>query len=145
VDVFAAGGEPAAPPVQGSIAMGPAALIAAQAIPAGINFLSGLFGNRAQTRINQQSLAQQLQMFREQQAFLQAQAEQDRLQWESQQAEDQRRYDQMMGLQKEQWEAQQRLRAPYREASQRILGGAFGDGTIRPYPGATLGQMLQRG
>jgi DNA-binding protein H-NS len=130
-------------------------LIAPALVQGGFNLFSGLFGNRSQNRMNQQSLAQQLQMFREQQAFLQQQAEQDRLRWEAQQAEDTRRYNDMMGMQKEQWEAQQgmqkeqweaqqQLRAPYRAASRNLLDGAFGGGAINRYPG-TLGNLLQRG
>jgi hypothetical protein len=118
--------------------------IAPALVQGGFNLFSGLFGNRSQNRMNQQSLAQQLQMFREQQAFLQQQAEQDRLRWEAQQAEDTRRYNDMMGMQKEQWEAQQQLRAPYRAASRNLLDGAFGGGAINRYPG-TLGNLLQRG
>jgi len=119
-------------------------IVAPALIQGGFNLFSGLFGNRSQSRMNQQSLAQQLQMFREQQAFLQQQAEQDRLRWEAQQAEDTRRYNEMVGMQKEQWEAQQQLRAPYRAASRNLLEGAFGGGAINRYPG-TLGNMLQRG
>jgi hypothetical protein len=119
-------------------------LIVPALVQGGFKLFSGLFGNRSQNRMNQQSLAQQLQMFREQQAFLQQQAEQDRLRWEAQQAEDTRRYNDMMGMQKEQWEAQQQLRAPYRAASRNLLDGAFGGGAINRYPG-TLGNLLQRG
>lgn len=119
-------------------------ILAPPLVGGAFNFITSLFGNRSQSRLNRQSLAQQLQMFREQQAFLQQQAEQDRLRWEAQQAEDTRRYNEMMGMQKEQWEAQQQLRAPYRAASRNLLDGAFGGGAINRYPG-TLGNMLQRG
>jgi len=108
--------------------------------------LSQFFGNRSANNINRQSLAQQLQMFQQQQAFLQAQAARDQRNWEAQQAEDQRRYDEMTGMQREQWQAQQQLRAPYRAASQRLLNGAFGDTSVlRPYPGASLGDLMSRG
>ena len=79
-------------------------------------------------------------------ALGQEQAARDQRNWEAQQAEDQRRYDEMMGMQREQWQAQQQLRAPYRAASQRLLNGAFGDtSVIRPYPGASLGDLMSRG
>ena len=112
----------------------------------GINAATNLWASHAQGAISRQSLAQQLQQFREQQAFLQEQAARDQRNWEAQQAEDQRRYDEMMGMQREQWQAQQQLRAPYRAASQRLLNGAFGDtSVIRPYPGASLGDLMPRG
>ena len=113
-------------------------------IRGGVDLSGAMMGNRAQSKINQQSLAQQLQMFQAQQAFLQQQAAQDQRNWEAQQAEDTRRYNEMLGMQKGQWEAQQQLRAPYRAASRNLLDGAFGGGAINRYPG-TLGNMLQRG
>ncbi|MEK9722465.1 MAG: hypothetical protein VW405_03125 [Rhodospirillaceae bacterium] len=128
--------------------MGP---IAAAAIPAivkgGFDLFGGLFGNRSQSRINQQSLAAQLQMFREQQAFLQQQAAQDQRNWLRTQAEDTRRYNEMMGMQREQWNAREQQRAPYRAGSQNLLRGAFGGGSIAPYPGGdgSLGALMGRG
>lgn len=114
-------------------------------INGGINLFGSLMGNRSQSAINQQSLAQQLAMFKAQQAFLEQQAARDQANWERAQAEDTRRYNEMMSQQKAQWDAQQQVRAPYRAAAQNVLGGAFGSGAIAKYPGsgATLGSMLQ--
>lgn len=107
----------------------------APAIQGGWNLFSTLMGNRAQTRLTQQGLAQQLQQFREQQAFLERQA-----------LEDQRRYDQQQALEKTRWDAQQQLRAPYRQAGARLLEGAFGGPAIGRYPGgSTLGDLMARG
>ena len=114
-------------------------------INGGINLFGSLMGNRSQSAINQQSLAQQLANFKAQQAFLEQQAARDQANWERAQAEDTRRYNEMMSQQKAQWDAQQQVRAPYRAAAQNVLGGAFGSGAIAKYPGsgATLGSMLQ--
>jgi len=128
----------------------------AQVVPTIGSLAATAMGSRAQGNINERSLQQQLEQFRAQQAFVERQAAADAERWAAQQAEDERRYNEMTTLQKEQWgaqqaqeqeryAAQQRLRAPYREASAQLLGGAFGSGAIRPYPGATLWTLAQRG
>lgn len=119
-------------------------LIAPALIQGGFGLFSSLMGNRAQTKLTQQSLAQQLQQFREQQQFLREQAQRDQTNWEAQQAEDTRRYNQLIGMQQAQWDAQQQLRAPYRAASQHVLNGAFGSGALGRYPGnGSLGAMMR--
>ena len=116
-------------------------------VSSGIGLLGNWLGNRAQNQINRESLAQQLQMFQQQQAFLQQQAAQDQRNWLRQQAEDTRRYNEMMGMQREQWNAREQQRAPYRAGSQNLLRGAFGGGSIANYPGAdgSLGALMGRG
>ncbi|MEK9722048.1 MAG: hypothetical protein VW405_01010 [Rhodospirillaceae bacterium] len=110
--------------------------VAEPLISAGAQLGTGLLGSRSANRGYDRSAAAQryaadlqAEAARQQLAYLQAQA-----------AEDRRRYDEMVSMQREQWNAEQGRRAPYRAAGNAILGQAMGS-----RPMGSLGGMLGGG